>query len=123
MSRIRLYLDEDTIKAALIQALRSADLDVVTVADVNRLGYSDEDQLFWAIEQGRIIYSFNIGDFCHLHRDFMVQEISHAGIILVPQQKYSIGQQVQGLLKLVSQYSAEDMINQLLFLSYYIEQK
>lgn len=123
MSRIRLYLDEDTIKAALIQALRSADLDVVTVADVNRLGYSDEDQLFWAIEQGRIIYSFNIGDFCHLHRDFMVQEISHAGIILVPQQKYSIGQQLQGLLKLVSQYSAEDMINQLLFLSYYIEQK
>lgn len=123
MSRIRLYLDEDTIKAALIQALRSADLDVVTVADVNRLGYSDEDQLLWAIEQGRIIYSFNIGDFCHLHRDFMVQEISHAGIILVPQQKYSIGQQVQGLLKLVSQYSAEDMINQLLFLSYYIEQK
>ncbi|BBD54752.1 hypothetical protein PCC7805_01480 [Planktothrix agardhii] len=123
MSRIRLYLDEDTIKAALIQALRSADLDVVTVADVNRLGYSDEDQLLWAIEQGRIIYSFNIGDFCHLHRDFMVQEISHAGIILVPQQKYSIGQQLQGLLKLVSQYSAEDMINQLLFLSYYIEQK
>jgi hypothetical protein len=123
VSRIRLYLDEDTIKAALIQALRSADLDVVTVADVNRLGYSDEDQLLWAIEQGRIIYSFNIGDFCHLHRDFMVQEISHAGIILVPQQKYSIGQQLQGLLKLVSQYSAEDMINQLLFLSYYIEQK
>jgi hypothetical protein len=123
VSRIRLYLDEDTIKAALIQALRSADLDVVTVADVNRLGYSDEDQLLWAIEQGRIIYSFNIGDFCHLHRDFMVQEISHAGIILVPQQQYSIGQQLQGLLKLVSQYSAEDMINQLLFLSYYIEQK
>ena len=123
MSRIRLYLDEDTIKTALIQALRSADLDVVTVADVNRLGYSDEDQLLWAIEQGRIIYSFNIGDFCHLHRDFMVQEISHAGIILVPQQQYSIGQQLQGLLKLISQYSAEDMINQLLFLSYYIEHK
>jgi len=123
VSRIRLYLDEDTIKTALIQALRSADLDVVTVADVNRLGYSDEDQLLWAIEQGRIIYSFNIGDFCHLHRDFMVQEISHAGIILVPQQQYSIGQQLQGLLKLISQYSAEDMINQLLFLSYYIEHK
>ena len=123
MSRIRLYLDEDTIKTALIQALRSADLDVVTVADVNRLGYSDEDQLLWAIEQGRIIYSFNIGDFCHLHRDFMVQEISHAGIILVPQKQYSIGQQLQGLLKLISQYSAEDMINQLLFLSYYIEHK
>ena len=28
MSRIRLYLDEDTIKSALISALRNADLDV-----------------------------------------------------------------------------------------------
>lgn len=121
MSKIRFFLDEDTIKASLIQALRNADLDVVTVADVGRLGYSDEDQLLWAIEQKRVIYSFNIGDFCRLHRNFMVQEISHTGIILVSQQQYSIGQQLRGLLKLASQYSAEDMVNQLLFLSYYIE--
>ena len=114
MSKIRFFLDEDTIKAALIQTLRNADFDVVTVADVGRLGYADEEQLLWAIEQKRVIYSFNIGDFCRLHRDFMVQEISHTGIILV-------SQQLRGLLKVASQYSAEDMVNQLLFLSYYIE--
>ncbi|MBW4593406.1 MAG: hypothetical protein KME46_10915 [Brasilonema angustatum HA4187-MV1] len=45
MSRICLYLDEDTIKQALIQALRNADLDIVTVADADRLGYPDEEQL------------------------------------------------------------------------------
>ncbi|MBP5974574.1 hypothetical protein HW132_18005 [Brasilonema sp. CT11] len=45
MSRIRLYLDEDTIKRALIQALRNADLGIITVADADRLGYPDEEQL------------------------------------------------------------------------------
>jgi hypothetical protein len=59
------------MKGALIQALRNADLDVVTVADVGRLGYSDEEQLIWAAEQERVIYSFNIGDFCRLHGDFI----------------------------------------------------
>lgn len=120
MTLIRLYLDEDTIKAALIQALRNADLDVVTVADADRLGYPDEEQLTWATEQGRVIYSFNIGDFCRLHRDYVAVERTHAGIILAPQQQYSVGQQLRGLLKLAADLSAEDMINQLVFLSAYI---
>ena len=120
MTRIRLYLDEDTIKAALSRALRNADLDVLTVADADRLGYPDEEQLTWATEQGRVIYSFNIGDFCRLHRDFVAVERSHAGIILAPQQQYSVGQQLRGLLKLAAFLSAEDMINQLVFLSAYI---
>lgn len=64
MTQIRLYLDEDTIKGALIKALENADLDVVTVADAGKLGDSDKEQLLWATEQKRAIYSFNIGDFC-----------------------------------------------------------
>lgn len=102
MSRISLYLDEDTIKSALVKALRNADLDVMTVADVGMLGYSDEEQLIWSTEQKRAIYSFNIGDFCRLHRDYMIQGKTHTGIILAPQRQYSIGQQVTGLLKLMN---------------------
>lgn len=120
MSRICLYLDEDTIKSALVKALRNADLNVMTVADVGMLGYSDEEQLICSTEQKRVIYSFNIGDFCRLHRDYMVQGKTHTGIILAPQQQYSIGQQVKGLLKLVAAQSAEDMINQLIFLNSYL---
>ncbi|MCM0592722.1 MAG: DUF5615 family PIN-like protein [Gloeotrichia echinulata IR180] len=121
MSRIRLYLDEDTIKGALIQALRNADLDVVTVAEAGRLGYPDEEQLIWATEQERVIYSFNIGDFCRLHSDFMAQERSHAGIVLAPQQQYSVGQQLRGLLKLAADQSAQKMANELVFLNTYVE--
>ncbi|BAY48919.1 hypothetical protein SAMD00079811_65480 [Scytonema sp. HK-05] len=121
MSRIRLYLDEDTIKGALIQALRNADLDIITVADADRLGYPDEEQLIWAVEQGRVIYSFNIRDFCRLHGEFVVQQRCHAGIVLAPQQQYSVGQQLRGLLKLAADKSAKEMANQLVFLNAYIE--
>jgi hypothetical protein len=114
-------LDEDTIKGALIQALRNADLDVVTVAEAGRLGYPDEEQLIWATEQERVIYSFNIGDFCRLHSDFMAQERSHAGIVLAPQQQYSVGQQLRGLLKLAADQSAQKMANELVFLNTYVE--
>jgi len=120
VSQIRLYLDEDTIKGALIKALKNADLDVVTVADAGKLGDSDKEQLLWATEQERAIYSFNIGDFCRLHTEFMAQQISHTGIILAPQQ-YSIGQQLRGLLKLVANTSAKDIENQLVFLSSYVQ--
>ncbi|MEB3336024.1 MAG: DUF5615 family PIN-like protein [Leptolyngbyaceae bacterium] len=120
MSQIRFYLDEDTIEAALVKALRNADLDVVTVADVRRWGLSDEEQLIWALEQRRVIYSFNVGDFCQLHRDWMAEEKSHCGIVLASQQQYSIGQQLRGLLRLSADQSAEEMIDQLIFLRAYI---
>jgi Domain of unknown function (DUF5615) len=120
VSRIRLYLDEDTINASLVKALRNANLDVDTVADAQRLGLSDEEQLMWAVNQGRVLYSYNVGDFCQLHSSFIVDERNHAGIILAPQRQYSIGQQQRGLLKLAASLSAEEMVNQLLFLSAYV---
>ncbi len=101
--------------------MHSAKLNVVTVTDAGILGYPDKKQLNWAIEQGRVIYSFNIGDFCRLHRDFIAQERNHAGIVLASQQQYSIGQQLRGLLKLAADNSSEQMVNQLMFLNTYIE--
>lgn len=121
MSRICLYLDEDTIRSALVKALQNANLDVVTVADAVMLGASDEKQLIWSTEHKRVIYSFNIGDFCKLHRDYMVRGKTHTGIILAQQRKYSIGQQLKGLLKLVAALSAEEMVNKLVFLNSYLK--
>jgi Tfp pilus assembly protein PilZ len=58
-----------------------------------------------------------MGDFCRLHRDFIATGLSHGGIIVVPQQRYSVGEQLRGLLSLIECLSAEDMIDQLIFLS------
>jgi hypothetical protein len=48
------------MKQALVVALRNASVDVMTASDVNRTGYVDEEQLAWATEQGRVLYSANI---------------------------------------------------------------
>jgi len=47
MSQIKLYFDEDALQNALVIALRNANIDVVTVGDVSRFGFSDEEQLIW----------------------------------------------------------------------------
>lgn len=122
MGLISLYLDEDTIKAGLVKALRNANLDVITVADIGKLGDPDESQLMWATHEKRVIYSFNIKDFCLLHRNFIIESRCHAGIIVVAQQRYSIGEQLRGLLRLIATKSSEDMINQLVFLNHYVEE-
>lgn len=120
MKQIRLYIDEDSFDKSLVAAFRSANLDVITVADTNKQSCSDEDQLIWATEQGRVIYSYNRRDFCRLHSKFVSTERNHAGIIVLRQQRYSAGQQLQGMLALIAAQTAEDMANQLVFLSAYI---
>jgi hypothetical protein len=56
-----------------------------------------------------------------LHGEFVVQQRTHAGIVLAPQQQYSVGQQLRGLLKLAADKSAKEMANQLVFLNAYVE--
>lgn len=120
MSQIRIYIDEDSMKQALVTALRNTGVDVITPLDVSRTGSSDEEQLKWATGEGRILYSANIADFCRIHSVLMAQEESHAGIILVQQQRYSVGDLLRGILNLMEAISAEDMIDQVVFLSGYI---
>lgn len=48
MSKILLYIDEDSIDEDFVQALRSHNVDVLTVADVGMLHRSHEEQLDWA---------------------------------------------------------------------------
>lgn len=106
---------------ALVLALQKAGMDVVTAAIANRTGYIDEEQLAWVTERGRVLYSANIGDFCRIHRVLMAECQSHAGIVLAQQQRYSIGELVRGMQLLTAEKSAEDMVNQLVFLNAYIE--
>ncbi|GAB4285201.1 MAG: hypothetical protein Fur0025_16590 [Oscillatoriaceae cyanobacterium] len=120
MSQIRLYLDEDAGQNALVETLRHSGADVLTTSEAKRLRSSDEEQLIWATEQGRVIYTFNMADFCRLHSTFMAIERNHAGIIVTPRQSYSVGSQLRGILRLMAVKSAEDMINQLEFLGSYI---
>ena len=115
MSQIRLYVDEDAAAFALVEALRHRGVDVVTVLDAGMASATDEQQLVIATSQGRAIYSHNVGDFCRLHREFLVQSRQHAGIILISRQRISIGEKLRRLLRLIATITAEDMSGRLEF--------
>jgi DNA-binding transcriptional MerR regulator len=120
VSNIRLYLDEDMIKKALIKALRKANFDVLTTSEANNLRSPDPEQLIYATQQERVIYSYNMGDFCRLHGIYMEQGLNHSGIIIAERQTYSVGEQLRGLLRVTEKYSAETIKNQLVFMGGYI---
>ena len=116
---IWLYLDEDCLDRDLVRALRARAVDVMTALDVGMIHRDDEDHLEYATDKRRVLYSFNIGDFCRLHSDWLAKGKSHAGIILAPQQRYSVGDQMRRLLKLIASKSADDMKNNVEFLSHW----
>ncbi len=122
MSQIRLYIDEDSQSRALVLSLQERGVDVETVLTMNRRGFTDEEQLIWATQQGRSLYSANVGDFYSLHTQFLSEGRAHAGLILNPNQNFSVGVQMKAILKLIATKSAEDMINQVEFITKWLDQ-
>jgi hypothetical protein len=115
--KLRLYLDEDTMDDDLVKALEGRGIDVFTAYDAGMAKFPDDEHLKYATEQGRVLYSFNIKDFYSLHAQFLSQGQSHAGIVLAQQKRYSVGEQMRRLLKLAAERSAEEMADQVEFLS------
>jgi hypothetical protein len=113
---IRLYLDDDASAKSLVKALRERSVDVITALEIGMGGRDDEVHLEYAAAQGRVLYSFNRGDFCRLHSEWLASGKSHTGIIL-SFQKYDVGEQMRRLLKLIALKTAEEMRNQVEFLS------
>lgn len=114
MTRIRLYVDEDTQRHALVQAVRARGYDLITTLEARRLSQSDANQLAYATAEGRTILTFNSRDFVKLHRQYLIQGKSHSGIIVSNQ--LETGLLIRRLLRLLQSRSAEDMANWLEFL-------
>ena len=114
---IRLYFDEDSMRHALIHALRARGIDVQTALDAGMIERTDEEHLAFATTQGRVLCSFNVGDFYQLHTNNIAQHKSHAGIVLARQQQYSVGGYMRRLLRLMAHLTAEEMQNRVEFLS------
>jgi uncharacterized protein with PIN domain len=67
----RLYFDEDSMDQALVRALRGRGVDVTSALEENMIKREDEEHLDYATQQGRVLFSFNRGDFCRLHAEYL----------------------------------------------------
>jgi hypothetical protein len=117
VSVLRLYFDEDTMDWDVIHALRSRDVEIASPSEAGLLNANDETQLSFATSRGYAIYTFNVGDYCRLHAEWLRAGREHAGIIIGAQQKFSVGEQVRRILRLRAEMSGAAMRSQLEYLS------
>jgi hypothetical protein len=117
MSRIRLYLDEDAMENALAIALRARRMDVLTAAECGMANRSDEEHLDYASRKGLVLYSYNMRHYSSIHSQWLGSGRQHSGIILSPQQRYSVGEQQRRLLRILSNLSATEMLSRIEYLS------
>jgi hypothetical protein len=114
---IRLYIDEDSMQRALVRALRSAGFDVLTAAEAGRRGTSDAEQLAFATTEERVCYSANVGDFSALHARYLRAGRAHAGIILLPDQRMPVGEQLRRIRQLTERVAEPEMRSRLEWLA------
>lgn len=94
----RLYFDEDAARQSLVRELRNRGADVLTPWEAGMVQRTDEEQLEWAAQHGRVLYSFNRGDFYRLHTAWLQGGRSHAGVVL-SRQDLSVGEQMRRMLR------------------------
>ena len=116
MNQVEIYIDEDAMDSDLVAALRSRGVAVITALDAGLVGKSDDEQLAFASDHGCVLYTFNVSDFFELHTQCLGAGKEHAGMILSPQQKFSVGEQLRRILHLRAATTADGMRNQVEFL-------
>ena len=106
---IRLHLDEN-VDHAVAQGLRLRGMDVTTTTDANLIGTTDDEQLFFALRENRVIFSQD-QDFLRHHQ----AGSEHAGIVYSRQGARSIGEIVRFLHFMSDCLEPEDMRGKLEF--------
>ena len=92
MNDIRFYLDEN-MNHDIARALRGRGIDVMTTAEADNIGATDEQQLAFAREENRVIVTQD--------EDFLIldsQQMPHAGIAYYKQHSRTIKEVVRGLI-------------------------
>ena len=102
----------------VVRGLRSRGIEVVTAAGAGMIRRADEDRLRLAAVQGRALYSFNfnVRDFHEIHTAWAASGRDHCGIVLTQQRRYSTGEQIRRMLRLIGSLSAKAMRNREEFL-------
>jgi hypothetical protein len=110
LGQIRFHLDEN-VSNAIAEGLRRRGIDVTTTPEEELMGASDEEQLAFALAQGRVIFTQD-DDFLRLHQ----AGVAHAGITYCRQKSRSIGQIINTLTLIWEWVEPEDLLEQVEFI-------
>lgn len=107
---IRFHLDEN-VSQAIAEGLRRRGIDVTTTPDVGLMAATDEAQVEFAQQQGRVIFTQD-ADFLRLHQ----AGVAHSGITYCVQGSRSVGEIIRGLVLIWELLEPEEMIGKVEFL-------
>src|SRR5262249_47020304 len=107
---IRFHLDENCHRA-VEEGLRRRGIDVTTTPEAGLLTASDERQLEYCSQAGRVLFTQD-RDFLRLH----ATGTPHAGIAYCDKDSKSIGQIIQGLVLIWEVLDSEEMTGRVEFL-------
>src|SRR5262245_17815625 len=80
---MKLYLDDDCAKSALIARLKKSGHQVVSPFDAGLSGASDQRHLLYAVQSGLVLVTRNYDDFEDLHRLVQAVQGRHQGILAI----------------------------------------
>ena len=105
---VAVYTDEDVYGEVALQ-IRTNGYDALSVFEAQTMGLEDNEQLEFAIVQGRAILTHNMGDFERLHKMYQSERKEHFGIVVAPQWK--IGVIIKRVLNMLDRVDADAMKN------------
>jgi predicted nuclease of predicted toxin-antitoxin system len=114
MGEIRIYTDE-SVDVAIAEGLQRRGVDAFSARDRDKLGLTDEEQLFFANQEKAAIFTHD-DDFLRIAAKWNDEGKTHCGVIYCHQTTYGIGDCIRNLKILATVLSSEDMINHIEFL-------
>lgn len=90
---MKLLLDEH-YSPAVAEQLQERGYDVISVAERSPAKHahlrqrSDQELLYWARDDGRVLVTENVRDFMPLHQTFLARGDVHAGILFTSPRKF-----------------------------------
>jgi len=113
MAVIRLLIDED-VRPLLAETLRQRGFEAQHVSELQRGGLSDAEQLAFAVDQRRAIFTHNIRDFVLLDREYRAKRRAHHGILVSDQLPFR--ELLRRTMRCLSRKSEADVLNQIIWL-------
>ena len=107
---IKFHLDEN-VSNAVVEGLRRRGIDATTTPEQNLRGISDLEQLTFARDNQRVIFTQD-DDFLKLHQ----AQVPHSGIVYCHQGSRALGEIVKTLALIWEWVEPDDMVGQLEFI-------
>lgn len=109
------YFFDECVDEDIAAALRAHRVDIKTTAGLGRKGLTDEEQLAFASEEGRVIYTID-QDFLRLACECLEQGRPFAGIAYHRPGERSKREIIEALLMMHAVFESEDMQNRVEFI-------